>query len=261
MPEIFLPVALKAAKLSGEILMRHYQSVLSITEKTPGDIVTNADFESEKAIIGEIKRSFPDHNFLSEESGSENRNSEYTWIIDPLDGTKNYARGFPFFCVSIALAKGDEVILGVVFAPFGKELFTAEKGKGAFLNGKRISCSQTKTVHDSYVAYCDGNGMENRLFTLNLLNAFKRDAFEVRKFGSAALELCYQACGRIDGFIAVGAKAWDWSAGGLLIEEAGGKISDLQGKPWNIHSKNLIAGNKYIHAELVKRLLEIQKQK
>lgn len=241
---------LSAAREAGRVHCKNFLRLKSVREKSHGDVVTNSDLEAEKRIKEIIGKNFPRHAILAEESGFSG-NSDYTWIVDPLDGTNNFSRGIPFFNTSIALAHGSKVVAGVVYNPILKETFFAERGKGAFLNDKPIHVSQTKSVKNSFLFLCDGHSSESRHKGLRLFNEFKTRSLDLRKLGAAALELAYVACGRADGFVTVGANAWDWSAGNLLIEEAGGKVTGADGFSWSTRSSDIVASNSLIHREFL----------
>ncbi len=219
------------------------------------NLVTEMDKKAEELIIDRIRRRFPHHDVLGEESGSARRKSEYRWIIDPLDGTTNFTHGLPIFCVSIGLEYRGDVILGVIYDPNLGELFTVQKGKGAYLNKRPLRVSSTTTLIESLVVtgfpYEIRNNPDEavRHFT-----NFLKEAQAVRRLGSAALDLCYVAAGRFDGYWEIALNPWDMVAGRLLVEEAGGKCTDLRGFPSTIYDKPLLASNGRIHEQMVKVL-------
>jgi myo-inositol-1(or 4)-monophosphatase len=262
--EQFKKIAIQAALKGGEILSKHKGKVKNIGYKDEVNLVTEVDKISEETILEILKKNFPDHAILTEESKEfipENRKLKpvYEWIIDPLDGTTNYAHGLPIYCVSIALEENGKIILGVVYNPNLDELFVAEKGKGAFLScGKikrRISVSQTTQLSQSLLA--TGFPYDIRTSKINNLdhfaNFYKR-AQAVRRGGSAALDLCYLAMGRFDGFWELKLSPWDTAAGSLLVEEAGGKVTDFLGGPFNIYLKEVLATNGKIHEQMIEVL-------
>jgi myo-inositol-1(or 4)-monophosphatase len=214
--------------------------------------VTEADHAAEKAIIDVIKAHYPDHFILSEEVGEMATNSDTKWIIDPIDGTINFASGIPLCCVSIGIEQNGEMILGAVYNPFINELFFAEKGKGATLNNKKISVSKkTAVLHSCLVtgfpyAYLD---MENG--PLEVFERFVRKGVPVRRLGSAAIDLCWVAAGRFEGFFEHSLQAWDSAAGYLLVEEAGGKVTDMNGDKFSPYQQKIVATNGLIHDELI----------
>ena len=253
-----LNVAVEAAREAGGYLKAHLGKVRSIERKAGEEknLVTEIDKGSEELIIRMIRRHFPGHDILAEESGDANRaRSDYRWIIDPLDGTTNYTHGFPVFSVSIGLEKKGALELGVIYDPNTNELFTAEKGKGACLNGRRISVSKTATLANSLlVTGFPYNIAENPHQAVERFVGFLMKSQAVRRLGSAALDLAYVACGRFDGFWEVALQPWDMAAGVLIVEEAGGKVTDFQGKPMDIYNKALLSSNGLIHQEMEKIL-------
>ena len=254
-------VALEAALKAGKILKENIGKNFSVSYKSDKNLVTDVDKLAEKTILGIIKERFPAHSILTEEKGEESKRSPFKWIIDPLDGTTNYAHGFRIFCVSIGIEKDGEVILGVVYDPANEELFTATKNGGAYLNNIKISVSSISSIADSLLAtgfpyYIKKNPNNN-------FDNFKNFAFHaqaIRRAGSAALDLCYVACGRFDGFWESGLNPWDVAAGSLIVAEAGGFVSDFSGKEFSIHKKETLASNGKIHQEMV-NILSLQREK
>jgi len=253
-----IEAAFKAARAAGEIQLKYFNSEFKIeTKSTDFDLVTVADLESEAAIIEIIKSEFPDHNFLAEENKYLSTDSDYTWIIDPLDGTNNFAYKLPIFCSSIALAYKSDLILGVIYDPTRDELFYAEKGKGAFLNGKPINVSAQKTLKNSLLItgfyYDRGQDMRDTLD--NIETFFKAGILGVRRLGSAALDLCFVASGRASGFWEFSLSPWDYAAGKLILEEAGGVLTDKGGFPVDFYQPSyIVASNGLIQAEILKNL-------
>lgn len=252
----FLKTAIGAAKAAGRIHRQHYGRVRNIEFKSRNklNLVTEVDRLSEKAILALLRKKFPSHNLWGEESGSQEKNSNFTWIVDPLDGTTNYAHGYPFFCCSIALVRGRKPLVGVVYDALRGECFTAIQGQGAFLNGHRLRVSSTRSLAESLV--CTGFAYAVRETHYNLDN-FKRFVLKtqgVRRDGSAALNLAYVAAGRFDGFWERGIQAWDMAAGVLMIQEAGGKVTDITGRPFGLLGENALASNGRIHGELFRIL-------
>jgi myo-inositol-1(or 4)-monophosphatase len=251
----FKKIAIQTALQSREILQKYQGKVKKIGYKGVVNLVTEADRISEDAIIKIIRKNFPEHNILTEESKGYEKESEYKWIIDPLDGTTNYAHGFPVYCVSIALEKEAEVILGVVYNPVLEELFVAEKNKGAFLNGERIYVSKTKELSRSLLA--TGFPYDIRESKVNNLDHFKNFALRaqaIRRAGSAALDLCYLAKGIFDGFWELKLSPWDTAAGILMVKEAGGKVTNFLGKKFSIYEKDILASNGKIHNQMIQVL-------
>ncbi len=234
-------------------LTKYFNGSFEVTHKESiNDLVTEADKASERVIIEVIRENFPDHFILSEETGEEATASEYKWIIDPIDGTINFANGIPICCVSIGVEKAGTMILGAVYNPFMNEFFFAEKGQGAFLNDKKISVSKKTELKTSCLVtgfpykYLD---MENG--PIQCFERLVRKGVPVRRLGSAALDLCWVAAGRFDGFYEHSLKAWDSAAGFLIVEEAGGKVTDLNNNYFSPYQPQIIATNGLIHNELV----------
>jgi myo-inositol-1(or 4)-monophosphatase len=247
--------ALTAAKAAGEIQTGLFGNLKDIRKKGEIDLVTEADIQSEKAIIKILREAFPDDGFLTEESGAINSDLERVWIIDPLDGTTNYAHSFPFFAVSIALQVKDEIVLGTVFNPVLNELFQAEKGAGATMNGSSINVTQTTAMKESLLATgFPYNIHKDYKDVLALFEQMLTKAQGVRRPGAAAIDLCYVACGRFDGFWEQNLNPWDTAAGSLIVQEAGGMVSDYKGEVYSPYQKTILAGNPHIHAEMLKVL-------
>jgi len=247
--------AIKAAKLAGKVMIDNYGRIGKISFKNnKKSLLTKIDLKSEKIIIETIKKKFPEHNIISEESGIENKKSEYSWIIDPIDGTTNYSQQITNFCVSIGLAKNNKLILGVVYAPLFRELFFAEKGKGAYLNNKKIKVSNKKSIGDSIIGFSlpsDSKMGVKGLYKVAKMFPYARG---FRNSGSAAINLCNVASGRYDVYFSGFINSWDAAAGFLIVEEAGGKVTDLRGKPWNINKEQILATNKKLHNKFFKLL-------
>ena len=248
----FRKVATQAALKGGEIVQRCRGRVKRVVYKGVVNLVTEADRLSEDAIIEIIRKNFPEHNILTEESKGYEKESDYKWIIDPLDGTTNYAHGFPVYCISIALEKEGEIILGVVYNPVLDELFVAEKDRGVFLNGKKIHVSTQRDLSKSLLA--TGFPYDIRESQVNNLDHFKNFALKaqaIRRAGAAALDLCYLAKGIFDGFWELKLSPWDTAAGSLMVKEAGGKVTDFSGKRFSIYQKNILATNGKIHTQMI----------
>jgi myo-inositol-1(or 4)-monophosphatase len=248
----FREFAIEIARETGTFLSSKLNSTHEIDYKGEINLVTEGDKISEKMITSRINQLFPDHDILAEEFTFTNRGSDFRWIIDPLDGTTNYAHGYPFFCVSIALKKLDEIILGVIYNPMLKEMFVAEKGEGAFLNGREIHVSNTIRIAESFLA--TGFPYDIREDTQNNLNYFNEmimKARAIRRAGSAALDLAYVAAGRFDGFWELKLNPWDTAAGWLMVEEAGGVVTDMRGKKYYLESPIILASNGRIHKEMM----------
>lgn len=245
-------VAKEAARAGGRILMEMLGNSHDIVKKGPIDLVTEADLAAEKRVLEILGQRFPGDAVLSEEAGKREAPSHRTWLVDPLDGTTNYAHGFPFFAVSIALEIEAEVVLGVVYNPLMEEFFEAEKGKGALLNGQSIRVSETAALSDSLLAtgfpYDVHQGPEK---VMGLLEKMIMRAQGVRRLGSAALDLCYVAAGRLDGFWEQDLKPWDTGAGEIIVKEAGGRITDFFGNAYTPYLHTLTASNGRIHEAMV----------
>jgi myo-inositol-1(or 4)-monophosphatase len=253
-PTNFVEAAVEIAQEAGKILVEELSRPLDIHYKGDEvDLVTQADKRSERLIVERLSKYFPEHAIAAEEgTGHESASaSEFRWHVDPLDGTTNFAHGYPCFCVSIALAKGDMVVAGAVFNPFYNELFAAARGEGATFNGKKMHVSKNATLSTSLL--CTGFPVRNRKASPNLqyYGEFTQLSHGVRRDGSAALDLASVACGRFDGFWEFGLQKWDTAAGVLLIEEAGGKVSDFSGKPYQLGGPVILATNGWIHEEML----------
>lgn len=251
----FLKVAVEAARVAGKIQLERRKHLGKLSYKGNINIVTEVDLLCEEKILAIIKNSFPDHSILAEEKGETRTGSDYKWIIDPLDGTTNYIHDFPCYCSSIALEIKGDLVIGVVYQPVLDELFIAQKGKGAFLNGDKISVSKSKLLKESLVATGFAYDVhDSDVDNINHFTNFIKRAQAVRRPGSAALDLCYVAAGRFDGFWELKLYPWDVAAGVLLVQEAGGKITNLEGESYSIYSKNVLANNGRIHREMVSTL-------
>jgi len=248
---IFFTVAKEAALEAGRILKEHLDTDFKVYKKGIVNLVTEVDLKAEKAILDRIYSNFPDHQILSEEKGAVAGDAGYCWVIDPLDGTTNYTHRYPIFCVSIALEHEGKTILGIVYNPISGEMFTAERGKRAFLNGERIQVSSAGSLIESLL--CTGFSYERDKVraNLDLFNKACMTAQAVRRDGSAALDLCYVACGRFDGFWELTLHPWDVAAGKLILEEAGGFLTDIRGVFCTHYEPAIIASNGRIHSAIV----------
>jgi len=244
--------AIKAAREAGRILLDNFGRIKKVEVKKRGDLVTNVDVEAEEKIIKIINGKYPEHFILSEESKELKGNSDYRWIIDPLDGTHNYVRGIEIFGVSIALEHKGSIILGVIYMPCSDELYFAERGEGAYLNGERIKVSR-RGLSQALLVY-DSNIKLGKEHVVKGLDMLARKTFALRMFGSSVRTLSYIAEGKADIFIDYHHGPWDFSAGALLVEEAGGKLSDIYGNPWSPWVRGYIASNGVVHEEVVKTL-------
>jgi myo-inositol-1(or 4)-monophosphatase len=243
------------AREAGALLRERIDDRHTVQYKGEINIVTEADKLSEALIVERIRTSFPDHGILAEESPEMAKSSGFRWIIDPLDGTTNYSHGYPVFCVSIALEVEGEIRFGAVYNPMLDELFTAEKGAGAFLNGRPLKVSRTSELSRSLLATGFPYDIrEDRNNNINYFEAMALNAQAVRRAGSAALDLAYLATGRFDGFWELKLMPWDMAAGWLLVEEAGGVVTDLRGNPFSLRSPHILGSNGLIHGEMSRLL-------
>ncbi len=248
-------IAIEAAREAGRFLKRNVGKVRAVEVKDGEErnLVSEIDRGAEERIISIIRRHYPTHAILAEESGGSQAPADTRWIIDPLDGTTNFLHGVPIFCVSIGIERKGELVGGVVYDPNQDELFTAEKGAGAFLNGKRLKVSETSTLIDSLlVTGFPYNITENPGSTVEHFVHFLMAARGVRRLGSAALDLSYVAAGRFDGFWEVSLNPWDMAAGALFVREAGGAITDMHGGALDIYQKTVLASNGAIHEAMLK---------
>ncbi len=246
----FKSTALLAAKRAGKVLLHYFGKNEKIKEKSNKSLVSKADLEANKIIIKTIKKNFPEHNILSEETGFENNYSDYKWIIDPLDGTHNFLHGIPIFGTSIALEYKYEIILGMLYFPLLKLTAIAEKGKGAFLNGKKIRVSNKKEIDHSLIIF--EYAYTNRKEKIDFLGKFIHTTIDLRNFGSAVYDLLLVACGKSDGFVILSTHEWDIAAGFLIVEESHGRITDLNGKKWSVHQDKFVVSNGKIHKKILK---------
>ncbi len=246
-----------AAREAGKIQKRYFfmeTSQKEIKLKKWRNLVTKADLESEKKIISTIKKGFPSHGILSEESGHEKSSSDYLWVIDPLDGTHNFLKGLELFCVSIAVSYKKNVIMGAAFDPMRNHLYFAERGKGAFLNGKRIHVSEDKDFDTCLMFTPCGpaKNLRKRRIEIAYFKEMIKKAFGQRAFHSLVLELCYVAKGSAGGVLEGKTHPWDFAAAALILEEAGGRVTDTEGKPWNLEMRSIVASNKLLHNKLMR---------
>ncbi len=252
----FKDFAIRLAESSGEFLLQSFKKdeTLISARGLSKEITTEYDIENDRFIIKKISETFPEHSILTEESGFIDRNSKYTWIVDSLDGSSNFALGNPFFSISIALMKDKKLTIGVIYAPYLRELYTAEASMGAFLNGKRINVSLVDSLDSSYLLTCEGGEKSNaKIARINaLLHPGVKD---LRKLGSAAIEGAWVASGRAEAYITTGIYPWDIAAAVLIVREAGGKVSNFEGREWKPEKSNIIASNGKIHEKLIELLI------
>lgn len=251
MKNSFKKVAIEAALKSGLFIKGSVGRIGRISYKGRDNIVTDIDKRAEEMIIKKILSAFPDHSILSEESAPRDTRSPYKWVIDPLDGTTNFAHSFPFFSVSIALEQFGSVILGVVYDPMRAELFFAECGNGARLNDKKIYCSRVNKLQASFLATGFSYGRKRKDKNIKNFKNFLMRAMAIRRAGSAALDLCYVACGRFDGFWELDLNPWDSAAGSLIVRESKGLVTKFDGSPCTHYDKEVLATNGFIHRQMV----------
>jgi myo-inositol-1(or 4)-monophosphatase len=252
-------VMVKAARQAGNLILRQVSRLesLNVVEKARQDYASEVDSQAEAEIIRELKRAFPTHAFLAEESGAKGK-SRFTWVIDPLDGTSNYLRGFPHFCVSIALLEDGEPIHGLVYDPTRNELFTASRGSGAYLNDRRLRMGPRTELDGAVLGTGFAPRERKRIGAqLEAIRHLLQSAEDIRRTGSAALDLAYVACGRMDGYFEAGVKAWDIAAGVLLVREAGGRCCDFDGGSDDLmHGGQIVAGGLKLSEALQKAIVE-----
>ncbi len=251
--DVLLQVAVEASQAAGALLLRYTETGFQVEYKNPINLVTDADRAAEQCVIDHLKTRFPDHHFLAEERGRDDEGSSpYRWIIDPLDGTTNFAHGYPTYCVSIGLEYERRCIIGVVFDPSRNELFTAIEHHGAHVNGRPIHVSDTQALDSSLLV--TGFAYDIRETKRNNLDHFAKFALKaqgLRRTGSAALDLCHVAAGRFDGFWEVRLNPWDMAAGSVIAREAGGRLTDFSGKDLSIYEQELVASNGRIHEAML----------
>ncbi len=251
-----LDVAIQAAKKAGELLRSRFRTHLKIREKAPANLVTDLDTQSEQIVLSILQSAYPDVSFITEESEKTavNGSNEY-WIIDPLDGTTNYIHGYPFFSVSIALERNDRIVLGVVYNPIADDLYTAELGQGAYCNGEKIHISNTSGLDHALI----GSGFPYYAWNTEDNNSRQwarmiKKVVSLRCDGSAALDLCLVAAGVLDGFWELDLEAWDLAAGSLIVQEAGGKVTLVDGKIFTPYQRSVLASNGKLHDDLLSEI-------
>lgn len=248
-----LDVAIEAAKAAGEVLRNGFGRQHQIEYKGEADLVTETDEEAERKVMEVLWEILPDHGILTEESGQTEGQSDARWIIDPLDGTTNYVHGVPFFCTSVALERAGEVVVGVVHEPLANETYAAERGDGVTFNGNPARVSGTDGLRQALLGTSFADRPEKLEAGLDLFGKFAGLLRGVRRLGSGALDLCYVAAGRLDGCYEQGFSAWDVAAGVLIVEEAGGEVTDQRGSRLDLEeSKGLVASNGLLHPDLIR---------
>jgi myo-inositol-1(or 4)-monophosphatase len=256
MPRPAVNVAVRAARAAGAIIQRYMNRVdsIKVEEKARMDFASEVDRLAEAEIVRELRRAYPDHGIVGEESGASGK-SDKVWVVDPLDGTHNYLRGFPHFCVSIGFLDHGDPVHGVIYDPLRDELFTTSKGDGAFVNDRRMRVGNREGLAGALL--CTGFPYRQRQHLgaqLEMTRALLQEAEDIRRTGSAALDLAYVAAGRLDGFFEIGLKPWDMTAGCLMVREAGGKFCDFAGRDGIPKSGNLVAGNLPVATAMVKMI-------
>lgn len=248
----YLETAVDIAREAGALLANYFERRVAFELKGEFDLVTEADRASEKLVVERLRSHFPSHTIVAEEGGGLDQSSEYRWFVDPLDGTTNFAHSFPVFNITLGLERAGELIAGVVFDPLHQEMFTAERGAGAYLNNRRIHASATRRLADSLASTGFPSRKRHHNVNIHFYYQLAMASHGVRRTGSAAIDLAYVACGRLDLFWEFGLKPWDMAAGILLVEEAGGRVSDMQGASHSLSSsEHLLASNGIFHEEIL----------
>jgi myo-inositol-1(or 4)-monophosphatase len=250
----YLDFAVELARAAGDVLKHYMRADKQVELKGRANLVTVADKESEALIIGRIRERYPHHSVLAEESGASgpSEQGEGKWIIDPLDGTTNFAHQYPFFCVSIGFEEAGQVLCGAVYDPWRDEMFSGARGIGSFLNGERLRVSETPLLRSALIMTGFPYGFREKIRTaMAQFEGFLIESQAVRRGGSAALDLCYTAMGRVDGFWEMDLYPWDTAAGLVIVEEAGGRVTDFAGQPFSIYKRELLVSNGRIHQEMV----------
>ena len=251
----YLDAAIEIAREAGQLLMARRGA--EVTLKGEHDLVTEADRASEQLVMDRLRHQFPTHGIIAEEGGRAEMRSEFRWYVDPLDGTTNFAHGFPMWNVTLALERNGEVIAGVIYDPLNRELFAAERGAGARLNGARIHVSRAARLNDSLLATGFPSRKRHHNVNIHFYYQLAMLTHGIRRAGSAALDLAYTACGRLEAFWEFGLSPWDMAAGTLLVEEAGGKVSGMKGEPLDLRAPYLVADNGLIHREILEVFAEV----
>ena len=245
------------AREAGHLLMTYFERRIGFEYKGDVDLVTEADRASEKLIVERIRNAFPSHDIVGEEGTRKESGSPFRWYVDPLDGTTNFAHGYPVFCVSLGIESGGSVVAGVLYDPTRDELFSAEKGNGASLNGKPIQVSKTKKLSEALLATGFPSHKRHKNPNIHFYHQLTLRSHGLRRAGSAALDLANVAAGRYDGFWEFNLNPWDTTAGVLLVQEAGGTVTRFDGSAWRIDSSETLASNTLLHSELMRNFAEI----
>ena len=248
----FLETAVEIAREAGSLLAGYFERRVPFETKGEFDLVTEADRASEKLVVERLRSYFPSHAIVAEEGGGHESSSDYRWFVDPLDGTTNFAHSFPMFNVTLGLERAGELIAGVIYDPMRQEVFTAERGAGAFLNNRRIRVSSTKRLTDSLASTGFPSRKRHHNINIHFYYQLAMASHGVRRTGSAAIDLAYVASGRLDFFWEFGLKPWDMAAGSLLVQEAGGRVTDMKGAPHSVTtSDHMLADNGALHQEVL----------
>ena len=254
----YLETAVEIAREAGALLANYFERHVPFELKGEFDLVTEADRVSEKLVVDKLRLYFPSHGIVAEEGGGSQGSSEYRWYVDPLDGTTNFAHSFPMFNVTLGLERAGEMIAGVIYDPVRQEMFTAERGAGAYLNHRRIHVSSAGRLADSLASTGFPSRKRHHNINIHFYYQLAMASHGVRRTGSAALDLAYVACGRLDFFWEFGLKPWDQAACALLVREAGGTVSDMNGQPHSVTaSDHLLADNGALHEEVLRAFAEI----
>lgn len=258
--DAFLDAAWQAAQAAGKIISANWRKPKIIDHKGAVDLVTDTDRQCEQTIVDILAKKYPGHSILAEEQTRlEPRDSAYRWIVDPLDGTTNFAHGYPHFCISIALEWNGAIIVGLVYDPLRQECFRAVKGQGATLNGEPIRCSTVDDLDNALLATgFPYDRRDHADYYPSFFHAYITRCRKIRRNGSAALDLCYVACGRLDGYWELKLKPWDVAAGSLIVSEAGGKLSDFRGQSLDIRGRETLASNGLIHQQMTSTIATIE---
>ncbi len=247
----YLETSVEIAREAGALLAKYFERRVAFELKGEHDLVTEADRASEQLVVDRLRAHFPSHSIVAEEGGGHQGSSEFCWYVDPLDGTTNFAHGFPMYNVTLGLEQSGEMIAGVVFDPEHNEIFTAERGSGAYLNNRRIRVSKVSKIENTLVATGFPSRKRHENVNVHFYYQLAMVTHGVRRAGSAALDLAYVASGRLDGFWEFGLNPWDMAAGILLITEAGGKCSDMKGGPVALRGPHLLADNGLVHEQML----------
>jgi myo-inositol-1(or 4)-monophosphatase len=253
----YLETAAAIAREAGALLRQYFERKVSFELKGEFDLVTEADRASERLVVDRLRSYFPAHGILAEESGLHESPSEYRWYVDPLDGTTNFAHGYPAFNVTLALERAGELLCGVVYDPVRDEMFSTELGAGAYLNNRRIHVSKAHAVEVALLVTGFPSRKRHESVNIHFFHQAAMSSHGVRRSGSAALDLAHVSCGRLDGFWEFGLNPWDMAAGLLLVREAGGVCSDMRGGPADLRGEDVVADNGLIHAELLELFGEV----